>query len=304
MTVVRNEFEIGENDPRESLDKEIWAHGVPGAPLPSLDHRLAQRHRERADREAPRVLRHVLLARQRHGLGDRRLRRRPRRCGCVKKYYGGYPRAPQADPEDVYDGARTDRAAPRHRAARRRDRRGRPRASRSPDGAHADYPALNVLGLILSNGKTSRFYRALTDKNLTLDVAADTGFFHDPSLLQVYAYVAPGVTHEQVEKVAARGGRSDQERRRYRLRSCDRARQISRGHGLQPRRHVRDRRRISTKRSRLATGRSTTRSMTSRPRKSRAADVQARRQRSISIANKSTTGWFIHRVTAPAAAAP
>jgi zinc protease len=52
----------------------------------------------------------------------------------------------------------------------------------------------------LSSGKTSRFYRALTDKNLTLNVSANTGYFHDPSLLNIYANLAPGATHEQVEK--------------------------------------------------------------------------------------------------------
>jgi zinc protease len=55
--------------------------------------------------------------------------------------------------------------------------------------------------MILGSGKTSRFYRALTDRSLTLNVDTRTGFFHDPSLLQVYAYLAPGVGHEQVEKV-------------------------------------------------------------------------------------------------------
>ena len=69
-----------------------------------------------------------------------------------------------------------------------------------PEGRSADYPALNLLGMILSSGKTSRFYRALTDKNMVLGASADAGFFHDPSLMQVYAYVAPGFTHEQVEK--------------------------------------------------------------------------------------------------------
>ena len=54
---------------------------------------------------------------------------------------------------------------------------------------------------ILASGKTSRFYRALTDKNLTTSVSADAGYFHDPSLLQIYANLAPGATHDQVEKV-------------------------------------------------------------------------------------------------------
>jgi zinc protease len=72
---------------------------------------------------------------------------------------------------------------------------------KSPAATHADLPALNVLSAILGSGKTSRYYRALTDKSLTTSVSADAGYFHDPSLFQVYAYLAPGVEHEKVEKI-------------------------------------------------------------------------------------------------------
>jgi len=74
-------------------------------------------------------------------------------------------------------------------------------AYKSPAATHPDLPALNVLGSILSSGKTSRFYRALTDKNLTTGVDAGAGYFHDPSLLTIYANLAPNVTHAQVENV-------------------------------------------------------------------------------------------------------
>ena len=70
-----------------------------------------------------------------------------------------------------------------------------------PAGLHADQSALKVLNVILSVGKNSRFYRALTDKNLTTSVRGDVGFFHDPSLHLIYASLAPGSTHEQVEKI-------------------------------------------------------------------------------------------------------
>jgi zinc protease len=74
-------------------------------------------------------------------------------------------------------------------------------AYKSVSGRDPDYPALSVLGTILGSGKTSRFYKALTDKNLALNVDAGAGFYHDPSLFQVYAFVAPGVEHTEVERV-------------------------------------------------------------------------------------------------------
>ncbi|KAB2854718.1 MAG: insulinase family protein, partial [Bauldia sp.] len=52
-----------------------------------------------------------------------------------------------------------------------------------------------------STGKGSSFYRALTDKTLTTGVSAGVGFFHDPSLMNIYADLAPGATHDQVEKI-------------------------------------------------------------------------------------------------------
>ncbi len=75
-------------------------HRLHGASVPSLDDRLAQRHRERADREAEGVLRHVLLAEQRDGLGHRRL---PARGGPGTRppYFGAIPRSPQPIPRST-----------------------------------------------------------------------------------------------------------------------------------------------------------------------------------------------------------
>ncbi len=120
--------------------------------------------------------------------------------GLVKKYYGVYPKAPNAIP--VVYTEEPAQTGPRRVTVKRAGELGVVGISyKSPAATSADMPALNVLGNILASGKTSRFYRALTDKNLTTNVSADPGFFHDPSLFQIYAYLAPGVGHEQVEKV-------------------------------------------------------------------------------------------------------
>ena len=200
MTVVRNEFERGENDPQRGARQGDHRRRLHGAPLPPLHDRLAQRHRERADREAARVLRHLLLAGQRDRLGDRRLRSR------------GGARARQ----EVLRRLSRDRRS-RSRRSTRSSRSSRARAAspcsaparsassasptRAPPAGTPDYAALDVLGTILGSGKTSRFYRALTDRNLTLNVDASAGFYHDPSLFQVYAFVAPGVEQAEVERV-------------------------------------------------------------------------------------------------------
>jgi zinc protease len=198
MTVVRNEFEIDENDPRESLDKEIWAAAFQAHPY----------HHStigwRSDIE------NVPIAKLKDFydtfywpdnstvsvIGDFDA---AKALGYVKQYYGNYPRAPREIPK-MYT-TEPDQTGPRRVTVRRAGEIGVVGIGfKVPEARSPHYAALNVLGLVLSSGKTSRFYRALTDKNLTLGVSADPGFFYDPSLMLVFAYVAPGITHEQVEK--------------------------------------------------------------------------------------------------------
>ena len=198
MTVVRNEFEIGENDPQQALDKEIWATAFEAHPY----------HHStigwRSDIE------NVPIAKLKQFydtfywpdnstvsvIGDFDP---ATALGLVRKYYGQYTRAPQPIPT-MYT-TEPQQTGARRVIVKRAGEIGVVGVSfKTPEARGADYPALGVLGLILANGKTSRFYRALTDHNLALNVSTDVGFFHDPSLLQVYAFVAPGVTHDQVEK--------------------------------------------------------------------------------------------------------
>ena len=69
-----------------------------------------------------------------------------------------------------------------------------------PAARHADHAPLDVLAALMSDGKTSRLYRALIDKNLAINADAGKGFFHDDTLFNATAMLAPGVTHEQAEK--------------------------------------------------------------------------------------------------------
>ena len=65
MTVVRNEFERGENSPARVLDQAHDGRRLRMAQLRQVDDRQPQRHRTRADREPAGVLQKVLPARQR-----------------------------------------------------------------------------------------------------------------------------------------------------------------------------------------------------------------------------------------------
>ncbi len=65
MTVVRNEFERGENNVRQRARRARTFDGVPLAQLRQVDNRFARRYRTRADRSPCGVLPQVLPAGQR-----------------------------------------------------------------------------------------------------------------------------------------------------------------------------------------------------------------------------------------------
>jgi zinc protease len=199
MTVVRNEFDIGENDPTEALDKEIGAAAYVAHPY----HHSTIGWRSDIEKVAIEKLREfydtfywpdnstVTI------IGDFDP---AAALGLVKKYYGVYPRAPKPIPQ-VYT-EEPAQSGPRRVTVKRTAQLGVVGvAYKTPAATHPDTPALSILASILATGKNSRFYRALTDQTLTTNVTAGTGFFHDPSLLNIYADLAPGATHEQVEKI-------------------------------------------------------------------------------------------------------
>ena len=198
MTVVRNEFEQGENDPVQALDKEINAAAFQAHPY----HHSTIGWRSDIEKVSIEKLREFYDTfywpdnATVSVIGDFDP---ATALGLVKKYYGAYPKSPKPIPQ-VYT-EEPEQTGPRRVTVQRAGELGVVGLGfKTCAGSHPDYPALMVLSSILGSGKTSRFYRGLTDKNLTTNVSADAGFFHDPSLLNVYAYMAPGITHEQVEK--------------------------------------------------------------------------------------------------------
>jgi zinc protease len=70
-----------------------------------------------------------------------------------------------------------------------------------PEGLHPDLPALNILTQILSDGVTSRLHQRLVETNRCLGAHAFTFELHDPGVFQVFATLAPGVDHTEVEAV-------------------------------------------------------------------------------------------------------
>ena len=199
MTVVRNEFERGENDPQEALDKVIWSTAFMAHPYHhstigwKSDIENVPIEKLKAFYDTFYWPNNATVT----VIGDIEP---AAALELVKKYYAAFPRSPQPIP--VMYTTEPEQQGPRRAIVNRAGEIGMVGISwKSPAGRDADYAALDVLATILGNGKTSRFYKALTDRNLALQVSASAGFYHDPSLFQVYAMVAPGVEHARVERV-------------------------------------------------------------------------------------------------------
>jgi zinc protease len=198
MTVVRNEYERGKNDPENVLMEEVTAAAYEALPYhhptigwkSDIEHVPISRLREFYDtfywpNNATATV-----------IGDLDPEAT---LSLIKKYYGVYPHSPAPIPP-MY----TEEPA---QSGERRVTIKRPGelgtvviAHKVPNGRDADQPALDMLDAILSSGKNARLYRALVDQGLALNAGAGTDLHHDLSLHTLYAVLAPGAAHTQVEK--------------------------------------------------------------------------------------------------------
>ncbi len=198
MTVVRNEFERGKNDPDNVLMEEVTAAAYQALPYhhptigwkSDIEHVPTAKLREFYDTFYWPNNATVTL------IGDVDSRTA---LSLIKKYYGGYPHSPLPIP-----GIYTEEPA---QSGERRVIVKRPGelgtviiAHKLPNGRDADQPALDMLDAILSSGKNARLYRALVDQGLALNAGAGTDLHRDLSLHTLFATLAPGATHAQVEK--------------------------------------------------------------------------------------------------------
>jgi zinc protease len=198
MTVVRNEYERGKNDPENVLIEEVSSAAYVALPYhhptigwkSDIEHVPTAKLREFYDtfywpnNTTLTVVGDVEPAAA---------------LALIKKYYGVYPHSPAPIPT-IY----TEEPA---QTGERRVTVTRPGevgtviiAHKVPNGRDADQPALDMLDAILSSGKNARLYRALVDQGLSLNAGAGTDLHHDLSLHTVSAIMAPGTSHAQIEK--------------------------------------------------------------------------------------------------------
>jgi zinc protease len=198
MTVVRNEYERGKNDPNTALMEEISAAAYVALPYhhptigwrSDIEHVPIEKLREFYDTFYWPNNATVTI------VGDVQP---AAALELVKKFYGAYPRS--AEPIPAIYTEEPPQTGARRVLVRRPGELGTVLiAHKVPNARDADQPALGVLDAILSSGKSSRLYRALVDRGLALNASSDTDLRRDLSLHAVFATLAPGATHEKVEQ--------------------------------------------------------------------------------------------------------
>ena len=197
MSVVRNEFEIGENDPAEALHKALVAISIQAHPY----HWETIGYRSDIEgvtteklREHYRTFFHpdnseAILA------GDFDT---DAALALFEREFGAFPKSARPIPQVI-----TTEPA---QEGERRVIVKRPGTTAlvalaylRPGASHADFFAFDVLASILGDGVNARLYQALVERGLATSVHADNYTLRDPYPLLVGATVAPGRTNAEVE---------------------------------------------------------------------------------------------------------
>ena len=198
MTVVRNEFERGENMPTQALSKELWAAAFQAHPYHHdtigwrSDIEQVPIEKLRAFYDTYYWPNNATVT----VIGDFDT---AATLGHIREHYGKISKSPHPFPE-VYT-KEPEQTGQRRVIVKRGGELGVVAlAHKTPEATHPDWAALEVLSAILTSGKVSRCYRELTDKNLTIVVEAELGFHRDPSLHLLFAELAQDAKPEVVER--------------------------------------------------------------------------------------------------------
>jgi zinc protease len=199
MTVVRNEFERGENSPFQVLYKQSFATAFREHPYhhPTIGWKsdiegvTTERLREFYD-----VFYHPNNATAML-IGDFE---ESDALATIERHFGPIPASPRPIPA-IYTVEPAQEGERRFEVRRTGQVAWVALSWRSVEAAHADTPALAVLGNVLGGGLTSRLYQALVESNLTLSVTVVPWQLRDPALFSIFAPVRPGIAAATVETV-------------------------------------------------------------------------------------------------------
>jgi zinc protease len=199
MTVVRNEYERGENSPVRTLIKELFATAYMAHPYshPTIGWRSdiestsVEKLREFYDTYYWPENAYITI------IGGFE---KAATLAAIAEHYGAVPAAPRAIP--AVETSEPEQTGPRRVTIRRAGQTGVVMiAFKVPEGTHDDWAALSLLQQILGADKTGRLYRSLEDKGKANATFTFGPLLRDPGLFIFGAYLTPDATHEEVETI-------------------------------------------------------------------------------------------------------
>lgn len=197
MSVVRNEFEIGENAPSRVLHKSVIASAIQAHPYhwntigyrSDIEGVTTEKLREHYKTFFHPDNSSAIL------IGDFDTEAA---LSIFDSQFGALPRAPNPIPPVIT--VEPPQEGERRVQVRRPGTVGLVHlAYMRPAAAHPDFMALEVLGAILGAGVNSRMYRALVNEGLATNVDVSNWALRDPYPFYISASNAPGRSHREVE---------------------------------------------------------------------------------------------------------
>lgn len=197
MTVVRNEYEIGENNPSTALFKAVAAAAIVAHPyhwdtigyrsdIEGVSTETLKQHYKNFfwPDNAEAIL-----------VGDFDTATALR---MFDREFSGFSRSTKPVPQVITQ--EPPQEGERRVVVKRPGQVGLVEiAYMRPNSLHPDFIPLDVLATILGSGVNSRLYQALVEKKLATDVSANNYTLRDPFPILIDATVAPGVSHQKVE---------------------------------------------------------------------------------------------------------
>ena len=198
MTVVRNEFERGENDPWEALDKNIWATAYQAHPYHHStigwrsDIENVPTERLKAFYDTFYWPNNATVT----VIGDFD---KAKTLVLLDQKFGSISRSAHTIPE-MYTTEPVQEGPRRVTVKRAGEVPIIGIAHKIPEGTNKDIYPLQILGRILGYGKTSRFYKKFIDTGIAADVSVWSHPLHDNGLFITYLFIAGDDPCDDVEK--------------------------------------------------------------------------------------------------------
>ncbi len=199
MTVVRNEYERGENNPVRTLIKEVYSTAFVAQPYghPTIGWRSDI---ENTSPEKLRAFYDMFYWPENAVISVIGGIDRANTLEAIKQFYGPIPKAP--NPIPVMDTLEPEQLGPRRLTIERTGQVGVVLiAYKVPEGLHKDWAALSIIQQIAGADKTGRLYRALEDKGKASATFTFAPQLRDPGLFMFAAYLTPDATHEETERI-------------------------------------------------------------------------------------------------------